>query len=805
MYATIGYDESIDKKQIHTSQITLRQLICFWLLANFSRLRNKIILSALVVSELCSARTCFALVGVFEVRRILAIFQTLLVASGLAILSNDAIGHEDHGSNKGHSFFGVVLSSEGLPVADAVVTIKAAGLALGHLHATTETVSMTDIEGRFWTEGLLEGEHLVVVSSPYLSDQIFSTYVGLKEAELEEFKLKEAYFITGQITDHQGQREPSAKVRASFSPEPADNIRLIQETDEDGSFTLGPFPTGLKVYIGGQDSDGIFSIALPVFPGKHNLTVRLPKRVRIVGTVLDSQSREPLDSFTLWTLPFGNESIEFGHTKANGKLSAMAVATNVDLIVDAPDYFPKYLGRLPLFSVDEYDLGKIRLDRGKDLRGRVFDEENNLPVEGARVVLTAATSTEALPDYGETVRTQYLMTRVNTTSDANGMYSLAPLPFEPRVIEIEADGFLWGEVLVDGSISKLDIPLQKQAQSSTRIHGQLKTILGNPIEGHVRVFNVERNSGTSYSTDSDGKFDIETGIGRHEISAWSKYGDSEEVQLNLTNGESREISFEFDPSGQLTGFIDGLIGRETAKLEISRSKYDIVQSDAYLENGEHQFEGLGSGKFKLTAETSMNRKLVKTLELKQGQNGTATFDFSGRSRLFGVVIASNGANVGFAVEAIPNNPSHTTGWCETYNDRSFEIHGLNEGNYTVKTWRYEVLGNTSRRSEESSAFVQVAGNTRLDVQLSQISVKGTIHPEEARATANVELLRTSNEDPFSYSSKINRKGEFKFTSLSPGDYTLMVTHAEFEPHRQDFSVAGSISDLSVWLVPLQEL
>src|SRR6185312_13196736 len=113
--------------------------------------------------------------------------------------------------------------------------------------------------------------------------------------------------------------------------------------------------------------------------------------VRVAGVALDALDGRPIQGAVISVIPSGPAEPSRVRTDANGRFEAFVPAGLVShrvLRVPAPYLCPpSFLGPRPVEvppAIARFELPKITLDRGSDIRGSVLDERGR-PVSGARV------------------------------------------------------------------------------------------------------------------------------------------------------------------------------------------------------------------------------------------------------------------------------------------------------------------------------------------------------------------------------------------------------------------------------------
>lgn len=493
------------------------------------------------------------------------------------------------------------------------------------------------------------------------------------------------------------------------------------------------------------------------------------------------------------------------HQDALGRLSAHVSPLTRNFIVDAPDHLAHFRLRVALEAGSEFDLGEIQLQRGRTLTGRVFDGEDMEPIEGVTIALTGKPKKGQVYGYRESFITGYLISEVTARTNAEGEYSLSPFPYDAVVVTAYAENYQSEEWQVRAGQETLDMSLRRWDPESTRIFGRVETTSGEPVKGWLGKWNrdLKQGIGGDCTTDPDGTFDCAIGIGRYSVNAETKFGETNTVNLNVKNGHSYEIRLVVEAKGRLLGHVDGLLHGEYANLVITAGEGEEIRRYRQDKNGEFTIKGIGEGEFTLTATTNLYRQLTRTFEVL-GEDGTADVSlvFEGSSRLHGRIVESSwGSNIFFEIRAQPKDTRATAAAGVVNDDRTYEIHGLDNGTYTVSVWRVEDHGTYSTQTQEAKKTIEISDDTKLDFQLSTLFVAGNVSLDGDLSKVSIDLVREAEDGSPRYSASVRRNGEFRIAGVQSGTYMLWVAHADVVPYKETLSVVTSVEGLQIELAP----
>ncbi len=630
---------------------------------------------------------------------------------------------------RGITLEGTVLSTDKIPVADAVLTLVREDLPRVRIPEEYVFSWVSDADGRFKIGGLtpyFDYEVHVEVPYAYRENETFSVEVEESDIQDRDLRLFNAYFVLGRVLDEDHASVQDATVQ--FTAERPDGAEGSSTTtsNSNGEFKLGPFERATEISLSAAHEELGSSSEVQTTPGEHDVELVLESLVHVFGTVIDHATGKPIDDFTLIAIA-SHDSRPYSYSEAKGEISSKVDRETIGLIVDSADHTAYFLVDVDLQSVDEYDMGVIELLQGRQLTGRVYDVSSGQPVVGAWV---------SLEDYELNLQEKdshwigllhgYLSNSAQSITDEEGAYKLVSLPARPTNISIFAVEYGRKVLQVDETVTVLDVPLEREF-ASARIRGEVVASTGEPVGGYV-TFRSEMGS-LSIGVGSDGKFDRAFSVGEYDIYAETDQGTSPKVQVVLEEDEIQEVTLVLESQGLLTGVIEGLADGETISLTIFSERDQIdVRSAHGLGNGGFTVKGTGFGDFKLTAESSRNRKQVKSFEVSTGVGEAhVVLYFAGQSRLYGSLRYPDGTVLKGKVRAEAQDSGKTSGSAEIDDDGTIEIDGLEDGDYKVIIFESKRLTmNTpdggSRYTESirpiEEVEVEVRSDTELNIQLT---------------------------------------------------------------------------------------
>ena len=644
---------------------------------------------------------------------------------------------------RGQVFSGTVLSTDEIPVPDAVLTVERPDGPPIVIPNEAQFEWTTKSDGTFFIGGLVEGRYDVHVALTYVPKESFSIQVEDGEDNLQDLVLADAYHVRGRVLDHAGGVVVGATVSAFLDPilwkDPTGDIVLSAEmveairihgsvsghpsndprttSDSAGTFQMGPFVYGQGLEVSASHKDGGSSKEVKVFSGNHEIALVLSKTVDVFGTVVDAETGTPIEEFTLEVL--GRTNSEFPHSESGGKISAQVDSAAWAFVIQAPNFIPFFKTDLELDSLDLFDMGTVELDPGIRVTGHVYDLQSRQPVEGALIESWGRVLEGGPPPSRYSFTSQYSRGKTRTISNSEGEFSVGPLPLAESILYVEHHSYKSEEIVVDRPSERLDIGLKAVDFQNTKIVARIQTANGEPIKGRVEITHGEGTSFRPYSrfpkAGEEGGWDIWVYPGNYKVWAISDRGRSKTIDIVMSDGETKEIALVVDPFGRLKGIIKGLKSGEDPHVSIF-SGNNLVQATSVVLNGEFELEGVGAGSLTVRVQTSMNRQLEQSFELSKAV-GEAFVEiaFEGDSRLFGKVLSFVGRNS--KIRAIGKEKGSVSGWGDVLDDGSFEIRGLSDGEYWIEIGDESEIGNGSSNQESQKKRIEavVIGDTELTI------------------------------------------------------------------------------------------
>lgn len=626
---------------------------------------------------------------------------------------------------QGLTLEGTLLSTDGIPVADARLTVERNDLLNVLIPDHTRFLWSSDAEGRFRIAGLSANERFEIHTElPFVQDDKFEVRMPENGEYLRDFSLSDAYFVMGRVVNSDRDPVPNATVRFRFTlPE---EWRATTTSNAEGEFQFGPFARNTEIWLSAHHIEQGTSKNLRATAGEHGVELVLASMVHVIGTTIDASTGELIDDFTLVAVG-ADESREYRYVESKGEVSSLVPRETTALVVHSDVYIAHFITELELTSIDEFDIGVIALQRGRELTGQVYDATTNEPVVQATVSLVPEYSWDENTDpvWGNLI-SGFIRESVQSITDKEGGYTLSPLP--SQAVHIRVFGWEYGpeEFLVDEITTVFDIPMVSWKSIKTRIRGRVENAAGEPVGGSVKFLYDGGYSGLHVQ--DDGHFDHPLDPGTYEAIAITEQGNSDLVQVDVNEDEIKEITLIVESKGRVLIKVAGLWDGETVSLSVfSESLGSDVRNIYQVVNGEFDIYGIGFGEFTLNASSSWEREQELPFELsEESSEASIELNFAGNSRLYGSLRFPDGTFPIGQVEAIPKQSGKTSNSCEITDDGMYEINGLDDGEYTLHTWETKEVtvmyddgtsSSTATSTPVDQVDVVVQGNTEYNIQL----------------------------------------------------------------------------------------
>ena len=678
----------------------------------------------------------------------------------------------------GKSVSGTVVSAkDGTPITEGMVSVQfdeQLGIPLPE-----ELVFAWDFEqdGTFEIRGLPLGAHTVSVLAPgYMPAELQVLVASADQPPELHFQLAKAVHIEGRIVDWRYGTTVEGTFDTVVSPPESQTADIQSDFDDEGNFQLGPFAEDAVVELVAHTASELRSRPHEVSVPAEEVVVYVYQWIRVLGTVQDRDTGEPIPEFSFITGRMYEEEtkIDGAHGQFNEEIRE---DHNLVVCIDAPGYsfWASEVIDFEQAVEGEVDLGIIALEPVYEIRGRVLDRHTGEPIEGAEIRRDDSDVTSIGNGLRATHIIRWNSWKITTTTNAEGEFQLSGIPAEGSGIWAGADGYSGaGQIIEDVSI-----PLEILLEPSGSISGQVVSLTGEPVAAMIHF------KGGGRRTD-DGNFQFKVRAGTHRYQAFADSGKSKVVEVTVESGQLVEgVRLVIEVVGRVYGTIEGLLEGETVMVGVDgiAGAYERVSS-----NGEFEITGVPEGQHVVKSTTSFGRKLEGNVVVDDSLEGRIDLSFPGSSTLSGRLVSGPDGLEDVKLLAQPESPGLPEVQTRSKRDGSYRFQGLIDGHYQVEV-----------PSRSFTQQVLVQGDTYSDLHLSANRLYGKIQGSGSVEGAKVRLTGGSEDQEISLWTQVGANGSYRFDGVPLGTYTVRITHSEYADVSQQITVDQKRVELDLQL------
>jgi peroxiredoxin len=282
----------------------------------------------------------------------------------------------------GATVSGLIVDSNGKPVADAVITRN-------HEWRNAAAVLQTDSDGRFKIPNLLPGDMALTIQARGLEPQTIDLAVSNSMPELK-IEMQPGKILKGRVLDETGKPVAGAGVQMD-----RENLEPLEfdwsaTTDSQGRFQWDSAPSGGHPYLITADGYNLRCEPDLVADGSEKtITIRKPNgKTDVDGKVTDAATHAPLDKFTLTVYLTTDQ----GTTHAEKEVSS-----------PAGDYLVEVDPKVTSFSLEFRRPGYLPVTTEAKSPGD-GDQREDIPLE--KGVLSTVAGRFTIPGYKEQINWQ---------------------------------------------------------------------------------------------------------------------------------------------------------------------------------------------------------------------------------------------------------------------------------------------------------------------------------------------------------------------------------------------------------------
>lgn len=659
----------------------------------------------------------------------------------------------------------VVAEKDGVPIPEGLVSVEF-DEQLGIPIPEEESVFAWELEegGTFEIRGLPVGAHIVTVRAPgYMpaqQDVVVEQELGIQELH---FQLIKAHHIQGRIVDWRYRTTVEGTFDTVVSPPESQTADIQADFDDEGNFQLGPFAEDAAVELVAHTASELRSRPHEVPVPADDVLIYVYEWIRVLGTVQDRDTGEPIPEFSFITGRMYEEETKI--VGAQGQFDEeIREDHNLVFCIDAPGYSFWASEVIDFEHAVEgaIDLGIIELEPVYEVRGRVLDRQTGEPIEGAEITRDDSYTLGTDPRSIKVLR--WNSWKVKTTTNADGKFQLSGIPSKGSGISAWTPGYAQ-EIQI---VTDVYIPLEFELAPSGAISGQVVSLTGEPVAAMINF------TGGGRRTD-DGNFLFRVRAGTHRYKAFAESGTSKVVEVTVESGQSVEgVRLVIEVIGRVYGTIEGLLEGETVMVGVDgiAGAYERV-----ISNGEFEITGVPEGKHVVKCKTSFGRELEGKVIVDDSLEGGIDLRFPGSSTLSGRLVSGSNGLEDVKLLAQPENPGLPEVQIRSKRDGSYRFQGLIDGYYQVEV-----------PSRSFTQQVLVQGDTYSDLHLSANRLYGKIQGSSSVEGAKVRLTGGSEDQEISLWTQVGANGSYRFDGVPLGTYTVRITHSNYEELSQEVAV-----------------
>lgn len=600
--------------------------------------------------------------------------------------------------------------------------------------------------------------------------------------------------INGFVSDNLGNPVSAATVRAITGP----SAGRQTSTGSNGQYQLTNLVPGSYTFsaikTGFQTSTRSATLLNADFQRiDFTLTSTTPTGGSITGTVTRRDTGGALSGATVTLTGGAGTTTQTATTGSNGVYrfdnldrGSYRVAVDRDGFTSLTKSVTVTVGRV---STANFSLA-IRNSELSTLQGRVTDE-SGIGIRGATVRLTGGSST------------------LSATTSSAGQYKIQKIVPDSYTVQVTASGFQGQNIpftITAGDNARLDVNLTAVGPANSTIQGFTVDENGNAVAG-ARVTITAGNAPGSAVSDSTGAYVISglpAGTYVLKATATGFASDTETTQVAQDGTARQDFTLVSNPNQQV-GTITGQVTSSSGGGALSGVLVSVTsgpnegETTATDSLGNYSLSDLSPGTYSLQfSRNGFTTRTVSAIHVAARQtitqNVVLTPGGTGGGSLSGTVADSSTGEVlsGVSVRLSLNGGVVDTATTDSSGQYSFAA--LTAGTYSV---RFSKSGYTV---QTLNANVGSSGTTTLDVDLIPSSggsgtstIKGVVRDSAGHELQGITVNLSTGD-----SVQTNEDGQFSFTGLQAGTYTVTASGAGLVTVSQSVTVAdGATASVSL--------
>lgn len=370
---------------------------------------------------------------------------------------------------------GTVTNTQGVPIPAMTLSL------VDNSETAPSQQARTDADGRFFITSVGPGTYNVIAGfhvgtrQVERADALRTLTVQGTETVEASIRLATGAPVSGIVVDQHGHPVVDAEVSGITDSKPHEGLGVTTLTDTEGRFTLHHLAEGECKLLASKEGY-VFKDTQPHPAPLSNPHVRARSGARDVRLVLTSQGHirgrvvradgAPLTRFTVDQQTLRDPEGAFR--------VAVDRAGFQRFTFEAPGLM-RTVREVQVPEGEDVDLGEVRLDAGRLIRGRVVEAETSHPLEDAVVELRLPVEHEAWDEDAPVAA---------EVTDRDGAFAFTPMEARPLDVRVRTNrGHPWMHQRIGTGDESLELRVYRGAQ----VEGTLTDRDGKPVEAMVQL------------------------------------------------------------------------------------------------------------------------------------------------------------------------------------------------------------------------------------------------------------------------------------------------------------------------------